>query len=223
MFALTRAEHARGQDLAEQLLSLAQRWRDPAFEVPAHFVLGIELWWQGECVAARDHLEAGLRLYDPQQHRNTAVLYGVDSEVVCGANLSVVLWALGYRPAARPARRVRPWPCSRSTPGSGAAPVPAAAAPDSPAASGAGLGRRSGGWSPPPAPTAAPPVARRAAGSPPLSGCCRCGCSDGPTPRSARQGGPQRAPRSPAPCVRAALCAVRGATSYTPPPGSGHA
>jgi predicted ATPase len=95
MFALTRAEHVRGRDLAEQLLSLAQRWRDPAFESPARMVLGIALWRQGEYVAARDHLEAGLRLYDPQQHRDHVVLYGLDSGVASGANLGQVLWALG--------------------------------------------------------------------------------------------------------------------------------
>ena len=95
MFALTRAEHTRARDLAEQLLRLAQRWRDPAFESPACLVLGIVLWWQGECVAARDHLEAGLRLYDPQQHRGHVVLYGVDTAVACGVNLGLVLWALG--------------------------------------------------------------------------------------------------------------------------------
>jgi predicted ATPase len=44
----------------------------------------------------RPHLEAGLRLYDPQQHRDHVVLYGLDSGVACGANLGVVLWALGY-------------------------------------------------------------------------------------------------------------------------------
>jgi predicted ATPase len=95
MFALTRGELARGLDLAEELLSLAQRWGDPAFEVPAHFVLGIMLLWQGESVAARDHLEASLRLYDPQQHRDHVVLYGLDSQVAGGANLGVVLWTLG--------------------------------------------------------------------------------------------------------------------------------
>ncbi|HLB78719.1 MAG TPA: adenylate/guanylate cyclase domain-containing protein, partial [Candidatus Dormibacteraeota bacterium] len=96
MFAWTRGEHARGLDLAEQLLSLAQRWGDPAFEVPARLALGSALWWQGEGVAARDHLEAGRRLYDPQQHRDHVVLYGLDSGVACSANLGLVLWALGY-------------------------------------------------------------------------------------------------------------------------------
>jgi predicted ATPase len=95
-FALTRAEHTQGRDLAEQLLSLAQRWRDPAFEVPARYMLGSVLWVQGEGVAARDHLEAGLRLYDPQQHRGHAVRYGLEPGVVCRVYLGLVLWALGY-------------------------------------------------------------------------------------------------------------------------------
>src|SRR3989441_9057446 len=78
MFAWTRGEHARGLDLAEQLLSVAQGWGAPAFELPAHFVLGIELWWQGEGMAARDHLEAGLRRYDPQQHRGPPGRDGIE-------------------------------------------------------------------------------------------------------------------------------------------------
>jgi len=82
--------------MAERLLSLAKRWRDPAFEVPARLLLGVILWWQGEGAAARDHLEAGLRLYDPRQHRDHVVLYGLDSGVAGGANLGLVLWALGY-------------------------------------------------------------------------------------------------------------------------------
>ena len=101
MFALTRAEHTRAQDLAEQLLGLAQRWRDPAFELPARLVLGITLWWQGEGVAARDHLEAGLQLYNPQQHRGHTVLYGLDHGVACGVNLGLVLWALWYADQAQ--------------------------------------------------------------------------------------------------------------------------
>jgi len=95
-FTVTRGEYARGLDLAEQLLSLAQRWGDPTFELPARLALGSLLWWQGEGVAARDHLEAGLRLYDPQQHRDHVVLYGLDSGVACGVYLGLVLWALGY-------------------------------------------------------------------------------------------------------------------------------
>src|SRR5262249_55347392 len=78
MFAMTRGELTQARDLAEQLLRLAERWRDPTFELPARTALGIVLWWQGDGVAARDHLEAGLRLYDPQQHRDTALLYGVE-------------------------------------------------------------------------------------------------------------------------------------------------
>jgi class 3 adenylate cyclase/predicted ATPase len=95
-FALIQAEMPRARDLAEQLLSLAQRWREPAFELQAHWALGAALWFLGDFVAARVHLEAGLRLYDPQQHRGHAVLYGTDPGVACGVYLGWVLWALGY-------------------------------------------------------------------------------------------------------------------------------
>jgi predicted ATPase len=95
-FALTQAEVPRARDLAEQLLRLAQRWHDPAFELQARWALGIALWFLDDFVAARAHLEAGLRLYEPQQHRGHAVLYGTDPGVACGVYLGWVLWALGY-------------------------------------------------------------------------------------------------------------------------------
>jgi predicted ATPase len=95
-FALLQAEVPRARDLAEQLLSLAQRWRDPAFELQAHSALGAALWFPGDFVAARGHMEAALRLYDPQQHRGHAVLYSTDPGVGCGVYLGWVLWALGY-------------------------------------------------------------------------------------------------------------------------------
>ena len=49
----------------------------------------------GEPAAARRHLTQGITLYDPQQHRDHVVLYGLDSGVACSANLGLVLWALG--------------------------------------------------------------------------------------------------------------------------------
>ena len=60
-------------------------------------------------MAARDHLEVGLRLYDPQQHRDHAVRYGADPGVVCGGYLGWVLWALLTRPCSTTTGRL-PWP-----------------------------------------------------------------------------------------------------------------
>ena len=60
--------------------------------VEAHRALGNTLFWLGEFASARTHLEQGMALYDPQQHRSLAFLYGTDPGVVC---LSYTAWALG--------------------------------------------------------------------------------------------------------------------------------
>ena len=51
-------------------LSLAQSVQDPALLVEAHHALGQTLFFLGELALAREHLEQGIALYDPQQHRS---------------------------------------------------------------------------------------------------------------------------------------------------------
>ena len=55
---------------------LAQSVQDPALLLEAHYALGLTLFWLGEFAPARAHLEQGIALYDPQQHRSLAFLYG---------------------------------------------------------------------------------------------------------------------------------------------------
>ena len=57
-------------------LSLAQSvTRLRASSVQAHHALGMTLFYLGEFALAREHLEQGIALYDPQQHRSHAFLY----------------------------------------------------------------------------------------------------------------------------------------------------
>jgi TOMM system kinase/cyclase fusion protein len=85
-----------GHELAEQLLTLAQRLDDPALRLQGHQALGEALYRLGELVAARAQLEQGIALYDPQQHRAHAFLYGRDPGMGCRVFASSVLWLLGY-------------------------------------------------------------------------------------------------------------------------------
>ncbi len=64
-------------------------------------MLGVTLAWLGEFPAAHDHLEQGQQLYDPQQHRYVALLYGDDTGVVCRTYGASTLWYLGYPDQAR--------------------------------------------------------------------------------------------------------------------------
>jgi len=84
------------RELGEQLLQLAQREQAPALLVEAHRALGTTLFFLGELAPARGHLEQGIALYDPQQHRSLAFRYGADPGVICRLYAANVLWVLGY-------------------------------------------------------------------------------------------------------------------------------
>jgi TOMM system kinase/cyclase fusion protein len=95
-FYLLRVELQTARELGEQLLTLAQHIGDPALFLEAHYTLGNTLNYMGEFAAAQAHLEQGIALYDPQQHRSHAVRYGQDPGVVCRSYAALTLWYLGY-------------------------------------------------------------------------------------------------------------------------------
>jgi predicted ATPase len=96
MFYLMRGELQTARELAEQILSLAESVHDPVFCLLATTGLGSTLFLLGEFVAARAHLEQGIVLYDPQQHRAHAFLYGLDNGVSAFSHTAQALWILGY-------------------------------------------------------------------------------------------------------------------------------
>ena len=89
---IVRAECERAHELGKQLLHLAQSMQNPALLLQAHFALGNTLFWRGELAAARVHLEQGIALYNPQQHRSLAFLYAVDPGVFCRGYATWVLF-----------------------------------------------------------------------------------------------------------------------------------
>jgi predicted ATPase len=95
-FYYGRAKYQTARELGEQCLTLAQRLQDPALLVPSYGALGVTLRLLGEFAPARAYLEQGIALYDPQQHRSLAFLYGVDPGVDCLSSAALVLWQLGY-------------------------------------------------------------------------------------------------------------------------------
>ena len=59
--------------------------------------LGATLYCLGEFLSARGHDEQGIALYDLQQHRALAFLYGgTDPGMACLTQNSWTLWMLGY-------------------------------------------------------------------------------------------------------------------------------
>jgi len=102
LWALWRLHHVRAEfqaarELGEVLLVLAQRYQDRAFLLQAHHALWTTLILLGEFTLARAHLQQGMFLYDPQQHRSHAFLYGGhDPGVCCRGQRGYILWYLGY-------------------------------------------------------------------------------------------------------------------------------
>ena len=95
-FYYVRGDLQSARELAEHLLTLAQRHHDPALLLQGHRALGDALFRLGELVPARAHLEQGMALYNPQQHRAHALLYGQDPGMGCRGFAALVLWVLGY-------------------------------------------------------------------------------------------------------------------------------
>ncbi len=95
-FYLVRAELQTTRELGEQFLTLAQSVQDPVPLLEAHLALGSASFWLGEVASAQAHLEQSIALYDPQQHRSLAFLYGHDPGVLCLSYAACALWTLGY-------------------------------------------------------------------------------------------------------------------------------
>src|SRR5262249_22017147 len=96
LFYYVRGKLQSAHELAGELLSLTQKAQDMILLVLAHQARGVNRLSLGELVCAREHLEQGIRLYDPQQHRSHILLYGEDPGAICYCFSSWVLPLLGY-------------------------------------------------------------------------------------------------------------------------------
>jgi class 3 adenylate cyclase/predicted ATPase len=92
----TRLQLRTAREIGETLLRLAQRAHDPALEVIAHHALGLTWFLLSALPAARQHIEEGIALYTPDQHRSPVFRIGQDPGVACRAYGAMTLWLLGY-------------------------------------------------------------------------------------------------------------------------------
>jgi predicted ATPase len=84
------------QEVAEELLHLAQRVQDTDLLLQAHRALGGTLFWCGALVPALAHLEQGMVLYDAARHRSQAFHAGHSAAVALRSHAARCLWPLGY-------------------------------------------------------------------------------------------------------------------------------
>ena len=90
------AELQTAYALSEQLCTLAQQVQDAAMLIAAHRALGMTLLYMGAVASAHMHFAQGMALYDPQQHRTSAFLYGENAGVICHSFAAWALWYRGY-------------------------------------------------------------------------------------------------------------------------------
>ena len=90
------AELRTAYALSEQLFTLAQQVQDAAMLIAAHRALGMTLFYMGAVASAHMHFAQGMALYDPQQHRASAFLYGENAGVMCHSFAAWALWYLGH-------------------------------------------------------------------------------------------------------------------------------
>jgi class 3 adenylate cyclase/predicted ATPase len=95
-FYAARPQLHTARELGETLLRLAQQTDDSALAVIAHYALGFTWFCLGALPAARQHLEAGIARYTPDQRRAPVFRMGQDPGVACRVHAARTLWCLGY-------------------------------------------------------------------------------------------------------------------------------
>jgi predicted ATPase len=84
------------QELAEQLLHLAQHQPDGARLQESHWALGQTLYFRGEFVPARAHLEQSIASYAPRPLSAQADRDAAGTQIACLLVAAYNLWTLGY-------------------------------------------------------------------------------------------------------------------------------
>jgi class 3 adenylate cyclase/tetratricopeptide (TPR) repeat protein len=83
--------------LSDRLLHLTADEANDGMRLQAHHSAWATCLFAGEPAAAREHCEAGRRLYDPERHRSHRLLYGGHDPGTCAGYLgALVHWLLGY-------------------------------------------------------------------------------------------------------------------------------
>jgi tetratricopeptide (TPR) repeat protein len=83
--------------LSDRLLQLTAGNADEGLHLQARHSAWATGMFAGEPAAAREHSEAGRRLYDPERHRSHHQYYGGHDPGVCAGSIgALVHWLLGY-------------------------------------------------------------------------------------------------------------------------------
>jgi class 3 adenylate cyclase/predicted ATPase len=93
----SRSKRASRRELADELLRAAERLGDRGLLLEAHHAGWATDIAGASYVSGGEHVCKGLALYDPEQHRSHALVYGGHDPAVCGkGQRAMMLWLLGY-------------------------------------------------------------------------------------------------------------------------------
>jgi predicted ATPase len=94
VFHMQRGELVTAYDVATELQHAAGRRGDGMALVAAHRMMGSALTQLGRLTESRQQFETALSLHDPERHQHSALIYAIDSRVMCLSWLSHVLQLL---------------------------------------------------------------------------------------------------------------------------------
>jgi predicted ATPase len=102
---LLRGTHSAALETAQSVLEMAQGTEDPILHVVARHAIGYSTYFLGDFVAAREHAEKGLALYNRERERALVGVFQIPSSFACGSFQTMSLWFLGYPEQAEAARQ----------------------------------------------------------------------------------------------------------------------
>lgn len=94
-YHLVRSETTRAGEIAEELLAYARQQGDTNYIMIGMRSMGCVQFQSGHQLAALDHFEQSLALYDPVAHGPLATSFGLDHKEVAASFRSTTLWLLG--------------------------------------------------------------------------------------------------------------------------------
>jgi class 3 adenylate cyclase/predicted ATPase len=98
----THGNFEAAQELADELLQMAQRLNDPGFFLQALHAQWTIDFYSGSAAAAQKHVDEGFALYRADEHHAHAFVYAGHDPGVCALSLGAMnLWLLGYPDQAR--------------------------------------------------------------------------------------------------------------------------
>lgn len=101
LYMVARGEIQEGLKLGHQLLGLAERTKDASLLLQAHHAIGPTCGLAGDWESAKNHLDRAIKLYNPDEHRHHAQIYGGHDPCSCCQSFAAkALWMLGYQDQA---------------------------------------------------------------------------------------------------------------------------